>query len=103
VRTSRGPNSPLGRYRGLILTLRRNHIVYALGDSDMSAAYDVFLSHAWADGDRPQQSAFYSGLTTNTRRRSAIRGQPQRGFRCFISTTALMSSALGPFGPGLRL
>ena len=55
MRTSRGPNSPLGRYRGLILTLRRNHIVYALGDSDMSAAYDVFLSHAWADGDRPQQ------------------------------------------------
>ena len=32
---------------------------------------------------------------------SAIRGQPQRGFRCFTSTTARMSSALGPFGPGL--
>src|SRR6266702_5002939 len=32
----------------------------------------------------------------------AIRGQPQLGFRCFISTTARMSSALGPFGPGLR-
>jgi hypothetical protein len=28
--------------------------------------------------------------------------QPQPGFRCFISTTAWMSSALGPFGPGLR-
>jgi hypothetical protein len=32
--------------------------VYALSDSKMSAAYDVFLSHAWADGDRrPQQIA----------------------------------------------
>jgi hypothetical protein len=31
--------------------------VYTLGDSDVSAAYDVFLSHAWADGDRPQQIA----------------------------------------------
>src|ERR1700735_1065079 len=34
---------------------------------------------------------------------SAIRGQPQRGLRCFISTTAWTSSVLGPFGPGLRL
>jgi hypothetical protein len=32
----------------------------------------------------------------------AIRGQPQLGLRCFISTTAWMSSALGPFGPGFR-
>ena len=32
-------------------------IVYALSDSKMSAAYDVFVSHAWADGDRPQQIA----------------------------------------------
>ena len=32
----------------------------------------------------------------------AIRGQPQLGLRCFISTTARMSSALGPFGPGFR-
>ena len=32
----------------------------------------------------------------------AIRGQPQRGLRCFMSTTAWMSSALGPFGPGFR-
>jgi hypothetical protein len=31
----------------------------------------------------------------------AIRGQPQVGFRCFMSTTAAMSSRLGPFGPGL--
>src|ERR1051326_8824990 len=31
---------------------------------------------------------------------SAIRGQPQLGLRCFISTTALISSRLGPFGPG---
>jgi hypothetical protein len=23
----------------------------------MSTAYDAFLSHAWADGDRPQQIA----------------------------------------------
>ena len=27
-------------------------------DTDMAAAeYDIFLSHAWADGDRPQQIA----------------------------------------------
>jgi hypothetical protein len=32
----------------------------------------------------------------------AIRGQPQLGLRCFISTTTRMSSALGPFGPGFR-
>src|SRR5208283_2622656 len=32
----------------------------------------------------------------------AIRGEPQLGLRCFISTTARMSSALGPFGPGFR-
>src|ERR1700746_1945969 len=32
----------------------------------------------------------------------AIRGQPQRRLRCFMSTTAWMSSALGPFGPGFR-
>jgi hypothetical protein len=31
----------------------------------------------------------------------AIRGQPQLGFRRFISTTASMSSLSGPFGPGL--
>jgi hypothetical protein len=31
--------------------------VYASADSDMPVAYDVFLSHAWADGDRPQQIA----------------------------------------------
>src|SRR6516225_10120267 len=31
-----------------------------------------------------------------------MRGQPQLGLRCFISTTASMSSALGPFGPGFR-
>ena len=27
---------------------------------------------------------------------------PRRGFRCFISTSAWMSSAFGPFGSGLR-
>src|SRR5690242_11194688 len=32
--------------------------------------------------------------------RCAIRGQPQLGFRCFMSTTAAMRSWLGPFGPG---
>jgi len=32
----------------------------------------------------------------------AIRGQPQLGFRCFISTTTWISSALGPLGPGFR-
>ena len=31
----------------------------------------------------------------------AIRGQPQVGFRCFMSTTAAMTSRLGPFGPRL--
>ena len=30
----------------------------------------------------------------------AIRGHPQIGFRCFMSTTAAMTSWLGPFGPG---
>src|SRR5882762_3747288 len=30
----------------------------------------------------------------------AIRGHPQLGFRCFMSTTAAMTSRLGPFGPG---
>jgi hypothetical protein len=34
--------------------------------------------------------------------RWAMRGQPQLGLRCFISTTAQMSSALGPFGPDFR-
>jgi hypothetical protein len=29
-----------------------------------------------------------------------MRGQPQRGLRCFISTTAQIRSRLGPFGPG---
>src|SRR2546425_12989813 len=29
-----------------------------------------------------------------------IRGHPQLGFRCFMSTTAAMTSWLGPFGPG---
>jgi hypothetical protein len=30
----------------------------------------------------------------------SIRGQPQVGFRCFMSTTAAIASWLGPFGPG---
>src|SRR5882672_617064 len=30
----------------------------------------------------------------------AIRGHPQLGFRCFMSTTAAMTSWLGPLGPG---
>jgi hypothetical protein len=30
----------------------------------------------------------------------AIRGHPQLGFRCFMSTTAAMTSWPGPFGPG---
>src|SRR5712691_4386893 len=30
----------------------------------------------------------------------AIRGHPHVGFRCFMSTTAAMTSWLGPFGPG---
>src|ERR1700756_1488377 len=34
---------------------------------------------------------------------SAMRGHPQRGLRCFISTTARIRSVLGPFGPGLVL
>jgi hypothetical protein len=31
-----------------------------------------------------------------------MRGEPQLGFRRFISTTAPMSSFSGPFGPGRR-
>ena len=34
-----------------------NQVVYALLGSGMSAAFDVFVSHAWADGDRPKQIA----------------------------------------------
>ena len=34
---------------------------------------------------------------------SAIRGQPQLGLRRFVSTTASMSSLVGPLGPGRRL
>jgi hypothetical protein len=30
----------------------------------------------------------------------AMRGHPQVGFRCFMSTTAAMTCRLGPFGPG---
>ena len=30
----------------------------------------------------------------------AIRGHSQLGFRCFMSTTAAMTSWLGPLGPG---
>jgi hypothetical protein len=30
----------------------------------------------------------------------AIRGHPQLGFRCFMSTTAAVTSWLGPLGPG---
>ena len=33
----------------------------------------------------------------------AIRGHPNRGLRCFISTMAQMSSCDGPLGPGFRL
>ena len=29
-----------------------------------------------------------------------VRGQPHVGFRCFIWTTAAMTSGLGPLGPG---
>jgi hypothetical protein len=29
----------------------------------------------------------------------AIRGHPQLGFRCFMSTTAAITSWLGPLGP----
>jgi hypothetical protein len=32
--------------------------------------------------------------------RCAPRGQPQLGFRCFMSTTTAMTSGLGPLGPG---
>src|SRR5688572_24425737 len=32
-----------------------------------------------------------------------MRGQPQRGLRRFIATTASVRSFLGPFGPGRRL
>src|SRR5579863_1850875 len=32
--------------------------------------------------------------------KSAIRGQPYRGFLHFVSTIARMSSSEGPFGPG---
>src|SRR5262249_19420595 len=32
--------------------------------------------------------------------RSAMRGHPQMGLRCFISTTARIRSWSGPFGPG---
>jgi len=31
--------------------------VYGLSGSGMSAAFDVFLSHAWADGDPPHRIA----------------------------------------------
>src|SRR5947207_2450058 len=39
------------------VTALSSHIGYTLGGSGMSAAYDVFLSHAWADGERPHQIA----------------------------------------------
>jgi hypothetical protein len=33
----------------------------------------------------------------------AIRGHPQVGFHCFMSTTAAMTSGLGPLGPGFAV
>ena len=51
-----------------------------------------------------QDAAHNILVDLNAKRQSelpgAIRGQPQVGFRCFISTTASMSSSFGPGGPG---
>src|ERR1022692_2374447 len=45
-----------GRLPGLD-TCRARQSLVSCWDFDMRAAYDVFLSHAWADGERPQQFA----------------------------------------------
>jgi len=53
-------------------------------------------------GENPPNNVF---VDLNVERQGdllAIREQPQRGLRCFMSTTAWMSSALGPFRPGFR-
>src|SRR2546430_6881026 len=51
---------------------------------------------------RPPRSTLFPYTTLFRSICWAIRGQPQLGLRCFISRTAWTSSALGPFGPGIR-
>src|SRR2546430_4840204 len=51
---------------------------------------------------RPPRSTLFPYTTLFRAICWAIRGQPQLGLRCFISRTAWTSSALGPFGPGIR-
>jgi hypothetical protein len=53
-------------------------------------------------GENPSNHVLVDGMWKAKAICWAIRGQPQLGLRCFISTTALMSSALGPCGPGFR-
>jgi hypothetical protein len=43
---------------------------------------------------------WFMGMPTAKAICCAIRGHPQVGFRCFMSTTAAMTSRLGPIGPG---
>jgi hypothetical protein len=54
-------------------------------------------------GENPANNVF---VDVDVKRQGQLvrnRGQPQVGLRCFIWTTASMTSLLGPFGPGLPL
>src|SRR5271166_4095736 len=47
----------MARGRGTHKTCCTRQSLVSCCDSHMAATYDVFLSHAWADGERPQQIA----------------------------------------------
>ena len=51
-------------------------------------------------GEDARTTSLFRGMLKATAICCAIRGQPQVGFRCFMSTTAAMMSGAGPLGPG---
>ena len=55
-----------------------------------------------SDGENPANYVFVDLDVERQGVCCAIRGEPQLGLRCFISTAKWMSSVLGPFGPGFR-
>jgi hypothetical protein len=56
----------------------------------------------WCRTARMRRTAsLFMGIPNASVNWCAIRGHPQLGFRCFMSTTGAMTSRLGPLGPGL--
>src|SRR5260370_26389236 len=60
------------------------------------------LSRPIVMGENPANHVFVDWDVERQGDLLAIRGQPQLGLRCFISTTTSMRSALAPFVPGFR-